>query len=79
MVIGSKRKRLYPSIKPLSFAPSLPYRELLIVLKIFPTFGPIKRMMAITTIATNTRMIAYSTNPCPFSCGWNNMDEFLSE
>lgn len=55
------------------------YRELLMVLKIFPTLGPIRRMIAITTMATNTRMIAYSTNPCPFSCGWNNMDEFLSE
>jgi hypothetical protein len=56
-----------------------PYKELLMVLKIFPIFGPSMRRIAITTIATNTRMIAYSTNPCPLSCGCNNMDEFLSE
>jgi hypothetical protein len=35
--------------------------------------------MAITTMAINARIIAYSTNPCPLSCSMNNMDEFLSE
>jgi hypothetical protein len=33
----------------------------------FPIAGPITRIKAITTIATKTRMNAYSTSPCPFS------------
>jgi hypothetical protein len=72
-------KRLYPVIKPLLLLCSLRYKELLIVLKILPIFGPSRRTIAITTTATSTRMIAYSTSPCPLSCGYNNMDEFLSE
>jgi hypothetical protein len=64
--------------KPLLIAPQIPYKELLIVLKILPTFGPNVRTIAITTTATSTRMIAYSISPCPLSCGWDNMDEFLS-
>jgi hypothetical protein len=55
------------------------YRELLIELNVLPTVGPSRRMMAITTRATNTIMIAYSTSPCPFSVVENNMDKFLSE
>lgn len=55
------------------------YRELLIELKVLPTVGPSRRIMAITTRATNTMMIAYSTSPCPCSLIENNMDEFLSE
>jgi hypothetical protein len=58
---------------------AVPHKELLIMLKVLPTFGPIRRTIAITTTATSTRSIAYSISPCPLSCGWNNMDEFLSE
>src|SRR5215208_1896055 len=47
--------------------------ELLMVLKVLPILGPSKRITAITTIATRARMIAYSTSPCPFSLGANNM------
>jgi hypothetical protein len=56
------------------------YKELLIELKVLPTFGPNRRTTAITTTATSTRMIAYSTSPCPFSCGANNInDSFLNK
>jgi hypothetical protein len=73
------QKRLHSVMKPLLSACGVPHKELLIVLKILPTLGPIRRMTAITTTATRTRMIAYSTSPCPLSFGWNNMDKFLSE
>src|SRR5512141_2290268 len=53
-------------------------RELLMVLKVLPILGPSKRMTAITTIATRARIIAYSTRPCPFSLGANNMLALLS-
>jgi len=39
------------------------YRETMIVLKMFPIAGPSNVRTAITTIATNTRINAYSTNP----------------
>src|SRR3972149_9525471 len=39
----------------------------LILLYKFPTRGPITVRTKITTIATRTRMRAYSTKPCPFS------------
>ena len=77
ILIESKRGFI---LRKASFAVRLSfYKELLIVLKVLPIFGPITRTIAITTTATSTRMIAYSTSPCPLSCGWNNMDEFLSE
>ena len=37
--------------------------ELAMVLKVFPILGPSKLTTLITTIATNARMIAYSTSP----------------
>jgi hypothetical protein len=44
--------------------PGKPYgKELLIVLYVSPILGPITHTTAITTMATNERMIAYSTNP----------------
>ena len=42
-------------------------------LKTLPTAGPTRSRMAITTIATRTRIKAYSTNPCPSSCGRNSI------
>ena len=48
------------------------------VLKVLPILGPSKRTTLITTRATNARIIAYSTSPCPLSFGANNMTEFLS-
>src|SRR6188474_1387994 len=53
------------------------YRELLILLKTLPITGPRMVRAAITTIATKTRINAYSTRPCPFSLGANNMGYFL--
>ena len=52
--------------------------ELAMVLKVFPILGPSKLTTLITTIATKARMIAYSTSPCPFSLGANNIGKFLS-
>jgi hypothetical protein len=53
-------------------------RLLLMVLKVLPIIGPRIMRAAITTIATNTRIKAYSTNPWPFSFGANNMGILLS-
>jgi len=52
--------------------------ELAMVLNVSPILGPSKRTTLITTSATNARMIAYSTSPCPLSFGANNMRKFLS-
>ncbi|MBV6466673.1 MAG: hypothetical protein PGMFKBFP_01996 [Anaerolineales bacterium] len=41
-------------------------RLLLIVLNAFPITGPRSRRTAKTTMATRTRINAYSTSPCPF-------------
>ena len=48
---------------------------LMILLKTLPIAGPRRAKMTITTTATRTRINAYSTRPCPFSCslGANNM------
>ena len=55
------------------------YRELLIELNVLPILGPSKRTTAITTMATSTRIIAYSTSPCPCSLADNNiMSSFLN-
>ena len=44
--------------------PGKPYgKELLIVLYVSPILGPITHTTAITTMATNERMMAYSTSP----------------
>ena len=43
------------------------------VLNTLPMTGPSKRSIAITTMATSTRINAYSTNPCPLSFGKNNI------
>jgi hypothetical protein len=45
--------------------------------KMLPTVGPKMVRAAITTIATNTRIKAYSTRPWPFSFGENNMVNLL--
>ena len=47
--------------------------EALILLKIFPILGPRMVKVAITTMATKTRINAYSTRPWPFSLGMDNM------
>jgi len=41
-------------------------KELLIVLNTFPIMGPSIIKAAMVPKDTNTRIIAYSTNPCPF-------------
>ena len=38
-------------------------KELFIKLNVSPILGPISRTTVITTMATNERMIAYSTSP----------------
>ena len=43
------------------------------VLNVLPMIGPRIISAAITTMATKTRMSAYSTKPWPFSLGANNM------
>lgn len=48
-------------------------RLLLTVLNELPMTGPRTTRAAITTMATKTRINAYSTRPCPFSLGANNM------
>ena len=48
------------------------------VLKVSPILGPSKRTTLMTTSATNARMIAYSTSPCPLSFGANNIRKILS-
>jgi len=50
-----------------------PDRLELISLKTLPMMGPRTIKAAITTMATKTRMRAYSTRPWPFSLGANNM------
>jgi hypothetical protein len=47
--------------------------ELLTVLNVFPIVGPSRRITAITTMATNAKMIAYSTSPWPFSLMADNI------
>src|SRR3990172_444944 len=44
----------------------------------FPIAGPSNAKMTITTTATKTRINAYSTKPCPFSRGMNNIFVFTS-
>jgi len=44
-----------------------------ILLKMLPIAGPSNARITITTTATKTRIKAYSTRPCPFSFGANNM------
>src|SRR3989304_4472696 len=46
-------------------------------LKTLPIAGPSRARMTITTTATNTRISAYSTRPCPFSFGRYNIGDFL--
>jgi hypothetical protein len=46
------------------------------VLNVLPIIGPKIIKAAITTMATRTRIKAYSTNPWPFSFGANNMAFF---
>jgi hypothetical protein len=56
------------------------YKELrleLSVLKTLPMIGPRIMSAAITTMATKTRISAYSTRPCPFSFGEKNMAHYL--
>jgi hypothetical protein len=48
-------------------------RLLLIFEKTLPMIGPSSIRTAMTTIATKTRINAYSTSPWPFSLGANNM------
>ena len=48
-------------------------RLLLTVLNELPMTGPSINKAAITTMATRTRINAYSTKPWPFSLGENNM------
>src|ERR1700690_1236025 len=48
-------------------------RLLLMVEKVLPMIGPRIMRAAITTMATKTRIRAYSTKPWPFSFGANNI------
>src|SRR5512140_3485233 len=48
-------------------------RLVLMVLNVLPMIGPRIIRAAITTMATRTRINAYSTSPWPFSLGANNM------
>jgi len=50
----------------------------LISLKTLPRKGPRNNRATRTTMATKTRINAYSTRPCPFSAGVNNMGLLLS-
>lgn len=43
------------------------------LLKTLPMAGPSRARITITTTATRTRINAYSTRPCPFSFGANNI------
>ena len=45
----------------------------IMLLKMSPIAGPSRLKTTITTIATRTRINAYSTKPCPFSFGANNI------
>jgi hypothetical protein len=49
----------------------------LILLNVFPIMGPIIINAAITTIATKTKIKAYSTSPCPFSFSKNSIEFHL--
>lgn len=49
-----------------------PFTLLVTRLYMLPSCGPSKAKIAITTIATKTRINAYSTNPWPSSCGTYN-------
>jgi len=49
----------------------------IIWLKTLPIAGPSRARIIITTTDTNTRINAYSTRPCPFSFGANNMEFYL--
>jgi hypothetical protein len=49
------------------------FRLLFTVLNALPMTGPSNNKAAITTIATKTRINAYSTKPWPLSRGENNM------
>ena len=49
------------------------FRLLFTVLNALPMIGPIINKAAITTMATKTRINAYSTKPWPLSFGENNM------
>src|SRR5271157_4109757 len=49
------------------------YTSLTTLLNIFPILGPSKANITITTIATKTRINAYSRRPWPFSVGANNI------
>src|SRR5512135_2481224 len=52
-------------------------RLVLMVLNVLPITGPRIIRAAKTTMATKTRIKAYSTKPWPFSCGANNMAAYL--
>ena len=54
-----------------------PERLELILLNTLPIIGPRIMRAAITTIATKTRIRAYSTRPWPFSLGENNIVFYL--
>ena len=43
------------------------------LLNTLPIIGPSNRRIAITTMATITRINAYSTSPCPLSLDRNNI------
>jgi hypothetical protein len=49
------------------------YMALTMLLKMLPIAGPSRARMTITTIATRTRIKAYSTSPCPSSRGRNSI------
>jgi hypothetical protein len=57
--------------------PYTPDRLELILLNTLPRKGPMISRDAITTMATRTRIKAYSTNPCPLSLGENNIMCYL--
>jgi len=63
-------------LEPLYLLYTKNYSELLMVENTFPILGPRMVKAAITTIATKTRINAYSTRPWPFSLGANNMEYF---
>ena len=50
---------------------------LTILEKMSPMAGPSRARITITTMATKTRINAYSTKPWPFSFGANNIGYFL--
>jgi hypothetical protein len=70
---------LYNNIEPhlYYFENYTPDKLELILLNVFPITGPNIIKAAITTIATITKIIAYSTSPWPFSFGENNIELLL--